>query len=60
VDLNELFSRHQIALIRLDRTGKQNEHDRLSAHADMLVSRIAVIQRQLGAVGATLAKGAMA
>jgi len=49
VDLNELFSRHQIALIRADRTETSSEHRRYAAQADCFASRLGALQQHLGA-----------
>jgi hypothetical protein len=56
MDLNELFFRHQMALMRADRSGDRDMRSRLHAQADGLASRIGAIQRQLGAPAALLAK----
>jgi hypothetical protein len=54
MDLNELFFRHQIALMRGSRTADEGERRRLRAQADCFAGRIGTLQRSLGA-GAPLA-----
>lgn len=60
MDLNELFFRHQIAVMRADRAGNRGERCRLGVQADDLASRIGVLQHHLGASSSPLARRAMA
>jgi hypothetical protein len=49
VDLNELFFRHQIALMRADRTDDCGERRRLGAQADGLAATIGDALQAFGA-----------
>lgn len=49
MDLNELFFRHQIALMRADRTDDCGERRRLGEQADGLAARIGTVFQALGA-----------
>lgn len=54
MDLNELFFRHQIALIRADGAGAPIDRQRFSAQADGLAARIGRVQRALGILPSAL------
>lgn len=56
MDLNELFFRHQIALMRADRADDCADRRRLSGMADGFAARIDTLQRSLGAPGTPLAQ----
>jgi hypothetical protein len=49
MDLNELFFRHQIALMRVDQTDDCGERRRLGAQADGLAARIGTVLQAWGA-----------
>jgi len=53
MDLNELYSRHQIALIRAADAGDCGERHRFHGLADGLASRIGALQHHLGASATT-------
>ncbi|MGE3690127.1 MAG: hypothetical protein AB7F98_01960 [Novosphingobium sp.] len=55
MDLNELFFRHQIALMRAAGTRSKGERERQNVAADTFASRIGLIQRRSGALAAPLA-----
>ena len=52
MDLNELFFRHQIALMRLSAARSSLEREYYEAEASQFARCIATIQRRLGARGA--------
>jgi hypothetical protein len=52
MDLNELFFRHQVALMRADRTDDCGERRRLGVQADGLATRIGDVLHRLGAPAA--------
>lgn len=49
MDLNELFFRHQIAVMRADRTCDAGKRGCLRTEADRLASRIDAVRLTLGA-----------
>lgn len=55
MDLNELYFRHQIALMRAAGTRSRHERERQHLAADGFASRISTIQRRNGAGAAPLA-----
>lgn len=56
MDLNELYFRHQIALMRASGTRSKGERERQHLAADGFASRITTIQRRGGALVAPLAQ----
>lgn len=58
MDLNELFFRHQIALMRAGSAGEQGEKHRHAAVANGFAARIGALQLRLGAPAAPLAMAA--
>jgi hypothetical protein len=55
VDLNELFFRHQLALMQGDRA-EGDARVRFGQQAECLASRIGTLQQRLGAPGMQLAQ----
>lgn len=55
MDLNELFFRHQIALMRAGSAGERGEKHRHAVVADGIATRIGALQLRLGAPAAPLA-----
>jgi hypothetical protein len=49
MDLNELLSRHQIALIRANQAGTGGERRQYNAEADCFASKVLNLQGRLGA-----------
>ena len=56
MDLNELFFRHQIALMRVDRAENRDERSQFCVQADWLALRIGAMQHRLGAETTPLAR----
>ena len=54
MDLNELYFRHQVALMRAAFTRSHGERERQHLAADGFASRIGLIQRRGGALAAPL------
>ncbi len=59
MDLNELFFRHQVALMRADRTQDCGERRRLGEQADGLSARIGAAFHAFGAPAAPPARMAL-
>jgi hypothetical protein len=60
VDLNELFFRHQIALIRADRADVKADRQRFGTVAEGLAAQIGCVQRALGIRPSALERAAAA
>lgn len=60
MDLNELFFRHQIVLMRADRSDDRDKRLRMYLRADDLALQIGVAQRRLGGCAAPMARAAFA
>ncbi|MEJ5976735.1 hypothetical protein WG901_08830 [Novosphingobium sp. PS1R-30] len=58
MDLNELFFRHQIAVMRVHSAPDCAERHRLGGLADGIASRIGQLQQRLGAFGTPLVRSA--
>ncbi len=54
MDLNELFFRHQIALIGATRSDDCGERRRFGAQLDSFAAKIGTIQQRLGAAASPL------
>ena len=56
MDLNELFFRHQIAVMRADRSDDCGERRRFGVQADDFATAIGTLQQRLGAAPTALAR----
>lgn len=54
MDLNRLYSLHQLALIRAAKADDDDERDNHNAEADSIASRISDFQERIGADSAQL------